>query len=78
MQFAFLNTSEITHVGYTEKLLEKMIFSIIGSTLISIGALTLLNRGYGQKIEKRKVEMAEHKSRLHELLDSRVALLKKA
>lgn len=78
LQFAFLNTSELTHVGYVEKLLEKMIFSILGSTLVSIGALTLLNRGYGQKIEKRKVEMAEHKSRLHELLDARVALLKKA
>ncbi len=74
--FAFTSFENLTYVSRLDKTLEKIFISIIGSTVLALLSLTLLKNGYEIRIEKRRTELAEHKSRLHELLAQRVALIK--
>lgn len=78
LQYSFFKASELSHSAYVDKLLEKMLFSILGGTVISIVALTFLNRGYEQKIAKRQEDMAKYQQQLSTALASKKALLKEA
>jgi hypothetical protein len=69
--------SDLNYSQSLDKLLEKAVFSVIGSTLISVLLLTLLNRGYTLRIQEKKLALADHEARLHELLAQRKALFKK-
>jgi hypothetical protein len=77
-QFTFFTSfKDLDHYQSMDKVLEKLFTSVIGATVISICGLTLLQRGYAVRIGKRKLALAEHKAKLHELLAQRQALLKK-
>ncbi len=78
LQISMTSFGELSYLEGLDKVLEKIFFSIIGSTITSIASLTLLNRGYNLRIERAQASLLERKTRLKELLAERQALLKKA
>lgn len=78
LQLVFTSFGELTYLQGIDKGLEKVFFSIIASTITSIAALSLLNRGFNLRIEKSQAALTERKTRLQELLAERQAILKKA
>jgi hypothetical protein len=79
--FQYLFTSgyrELDHIQSCDLTLEKLIISVIGSTAVTVIALSILKRGYDKKIEARQRDMQEHRIKLEALLEARRAIADKA